>query len=133
MDNRSINDEYHADQIVLPSPQVKNREKYHFQPRTLLSEIMDIYLNLNSATFIKAVSKDTRSYKKEYFSKAASILLRHGLKHQDDITDLERFVNKVEVAVQEEQEEEEELGNVPDEFLGKFDFSEALHTGKDMI
>jgi ubiquitin conjugation factor E4 B len=100
--------------------QVKNREKYHFQPRTLLSELIDIYLNLNSVTFIKAVSKDTRSYKKEYFSKAASILLRHGLKHQDDITKLERFVNRVEVAIQEGQEEEEELGNVPDEFLGQY-------------
>lgn len=98
---------------------MKNREKYNFQPRTLLSEIIDIYLNLNSPSFVKAVAGDERSYKKEYFSKAASILLRHGLKHQDDITKLEQFVNQVELAKKEGLEEEEELGEVPDEFLGK--------------
>lgn len=101
------------------SSQVKNREKYNFQPRTLLSEIIDIYLNLNSPSFVKAVAGDERSYKKEYFSKAASILLRHGLKHQDDISKLELFVNQVELAKKEGQEEEEELGEVPDEFLGE--------------
>jgi hypothetical protein len=85
-------------------------------------------LNLNSPSFVKAVAGDERSYKMEYFSKAASILLRHGLKHQDDITKLEQFVNQVELAKKEGQEEEEELGEVPDEFLGELHYIEmSLH------
>jgi hypothetical protein len=41
------------------------------------------------------------------------------LKYKDDIADLEQFVNKVEIARQEEHEEEDELGDIPDEFIGK--------------
>lgn len=98
---------------------MKNREKYHFQPRVLLSEIIDIYLHLNCPTFVEAVARDGRSYKKEYFSKAASIMLKQRLKHPDDVAALESFVNKVEEAIQCGVLEEEELGDVPDEFLGK--------------
>lgn len=99
--------------------QVKNREKYHFQPRVLLSEIIDIYLHLNCPAFVEAVARDGRSYKKEYFSRAASIILKHRLKHPDYVKALEDFVNKVEEAIQCGVKEEEELGDVPDEFLGE--------------
>ncbi|KAI9269014.1 ubiquitin elongating factor core-domain-containing protein [Phascolomyces articulosus] len=112
--------DYNLAQLVGPKCQelkVKNREKYHFQPRVLLSEIIDIYLHLNCPAFVEAVARDGRSYKKEYFSKAASILLKQRLKHADDVHALEAFVNKVEEAIQCGVEEEEELGDVPDEFL----------------
>lgn len=115
--------DYNLVQLVGPKCtelKVSNPEKYHFQPRKLLSEIMDVYLNLNSTTFVEAVARDGRSYRKEYFSKAASILQKHGLKSIDDIRALEKFVNRVELAIQTGVEEEEELGEVPDEFLGKF-------------
>ncbi|KAI8580706.1 hypothetical protein K450DRAFT_235570 [Umbelopsis ramanniana AG] len=112
--------DYNLSQLVGPKCtelKVKNREKYHFAPRTLLAQIIDIYLNLNSDTFVKAVSRDERSYQKNYFSRAASILLKHGLKYRDDIAELERFVNRVEISRQEEHEEEDELGDIPDEFI----------------
>lgn len=48
-------------------------------------------------------------------------MTKHHLKHPDDIAALEAFVKKVEEAIQCGVEEEEELGDVPDEFLGKFD------------
>lgn len=115
--------DYNLVQLVGPKCtelKVSNPEKYHFQPRKLLSEIIDVYLNLNSTTFVEAVARDGRSYRKEYFSKAASILQKHGLKSVDKIHELENFVNRVEAAVQSGVEEEEELGEVPDEFLGKF-------------
>lgn len=115
--------DYNLVQLVGPKCtelKVANPEKYHFQPRKLLSEIMDVYLNLNSPTFVEAVARDGRSYRKEYFSKAASILQKHNLKSIDDIRALEKFVNQVELAIQSGVEEEEELGEVPDEFLGKW-------------
>ncbi|KAL9552599.1 hypothetical protein MBANPS3_003682 [Mucor bainieri] len=118
--------DYNLVQLVGPKCtelKVANPEKYHFQPRKLLSEIMDVYLNLNSPTFVEAVARDGRSYRKEYFSKAASILQKHGLKSTDDIRALEKFVNQVELAIQSGVEEEEELGEVPDEFLDPIFFT----------
>jgi ubiquitin conjugation factor E4 B len=118
--------DYNLVQLVGPKCtelKVKNPEKYHFQPRKLLSEIIDVYLHLNSDTFVEAVARDGRSYKKEYFSRAASILQKHGLKSLDDIHALERFVTRVELAVQTGIEEEEEMGEAPEEFLDPIFFS----------
>jgi ubiquitin conjugation factor E4 B len=42
------------------------------------------------------------------------------LKYRDDIDELERFVNKVEISRQEGHEEEDELGDIPDEFMGNY-------------
>lgn len=123
--------DYNLSQLVGPKCtelKVKNREKYHFEPRTLLSEIIDIYLHLDCAAFVEAVARDGRSYKKEYFSRAASIMLKHRLKHTDDVSALEAFVNRVEEAIQCGVEEEEELGDVPDEYLGK-----SISIGSDYI
>ncbi|KAI7869787.1 ubiquitin elongating factor core-domain-containing protein [Spinellus fusiger] len=118
--------DYNLSQLVGPKCtglNVKNRKKYHFEPRALLSQLIDIYLHLNTTTFIEAIARDGRSYKKEYFSKAASILLKHGLKQQDDISTLESIVNRVEEAIKSSAEEEEELGDVPDEYLDPLFFT----------
>ncbi|KAI8084119.1 ubiquitin elongating factor core-domain-containing protein [Gilbertella persicaria] len=118
--------DYNLVQLVGPKCtelKVSHPEKYHFQPRKLLSEIIDIYLNLNSDVFVQAVARDGRSYRKEYFSKAASILQKHNIKSVDDIHALEKFVHRVELAIQSGVEEEEELGEVPDEFLDPIFFT----------
>ncbi|KAI8081622.1 ubiquitin elongating factor core-domain-containing protein [Halteromyces radiatus] len=118
--------DYNLSQLVGPKCtelKVKNPQKYHFQPRKLLSEFIDIYLNLNTPTFVQAVARDERSFRKEYFSKAASILLKYRLKSNDDIMALEQFVNQVAKAVQSGADEEDELGEAPDEFLDPIFFS----------
>ncbi|KAI9321206.1 ubiquitin elongating factor core-domain-containing protein [Dichotomocladium elegans] len=111
---------YNLAQLVGPKCtelKVRNREKYYFQPKVLLSEIIDIYLHLSCPQFVEAVARDSRSYQKEYFSKAASILLKQRMKHIDEVAALEAFVNQVEEAKELGLLEEEELGEVPDEFL----------------
>ncbi|KAI8373503.1 ubiquitin elongating factor core-domain-containing protein [Choanephora cucurbitarum] len=118
--------DYNLVQLVGPKCtelKVANPEKYHFQPRKLLSEIIDVYLNLNSPVFVQAVARDGRSYRKEYFSKAAFILQKHNIKSTDHIHALEKFVHQVELAIQSGVEEEEELGEVPDEFLDPIFFT----------
>lgn len=117
--------DYNLAQLVGPKCtelKVKNPQKYHFQPRQLLSELISIYLNLFTPTFVQAVARDARSYRKEYFSKAASILQKYNLKSTDDIATLKKLVEQVEHAIKNEAEEEEELGEVPDEFLGNYFF-----------
>ncbi|CAG8504078.1 13438_t:CDS:10, partial [Ambispora leptoticha] len=97
---------------------VENPDKYRFRPRDLLSDILDIFLNLcERREFIQAVARDGRSYRKELFSKAAAIMLKISRKSEVDIKKLELFVNRVEETIKLEAEDEEELGDVPDEFL----------------
>ncbi|CAG8448174.1 2139_t:CDS:10, partial [Ambispora gerdemannii] len=97
---------------------VENPEKYRFRPRDLLSDILDLFLNLcERREFIQAVARDGRSYRKELFSKAAAIMLKHSRKDEVDIKKLEMFVNRVEETVKLDAESEEELKDVPDEFL----------------
>ncbi|RUP52168.1 hypothetical protein BC936DRAFT_138761 [Jimgerdemannia flammicorona] len=121
--------DYNLAQLVGPKCmelKVKNPEKYHFRPRDLLGELIDIYLHLNCPDFVIAVARDERSYKKEWFRKASGILLKYGLKDNDAIATLEKFVSDVEVAVQSGIEEEEALGDVPDDFLGMYEVPRRL-------
>ena len=99
---------------------VKNPEKYKFDPKALLSDIVQVFLNLSDEEeFAKAVATDGRSYKKELFEGTVEILRRKMLKSEDEIEKLFAFVEKVEV-LKAVFEEEEDLGEVPDEFLGSY-------------
>jgi len=113
--------DYNLNMLVGPKCtelKVKNPEKYRFQPKNLLSELIDIYLHLSHRQeFVLAVARDGRSYRKEWFQKAAGAMLKTGMKSAGDIDEMAKFVDKVEQAIQQDQVEEEELGDIPDEFL----------------
>jgi len=96
---------------------VENVEKYRFNPKQLLSDILSVYLNLSDQPpFIQAVASEGRSYKKEVFERAAGIARRRSIKTEDEIERLRSFVVKVEEA-KAMIEMEEDLGEIPDEFL----------------
>jgi ubiquitin conjugation factor E4 B len=115
--------DYNLNSLVGPrctELKVETPDKYRFQPRTLLQQLITVYLNLcKSKEFIQAVARDGRSYKKELFTKAAEILTRHGLKLDRDVKVLKKFVSDVEEVIEREAAGEEVLGEVPEEFLGK--------------
>ncbi|KAI8620007.1 ubiquitin elongating factor core-domain-containing protein [Chytriomyces sp. MP71] len=97
---------------------VKNPEKYRFNPKALLTKLVDIFLHLaHRIEFVQAVAKDERSYRKEIFYRACDILARNALKNSVELDALRQFVNKVEDTIRNTQVEDEELGDVPDEFL----------------
>ncbi|CAG8442490.1 7451_t:CDS:10 [Scutellospora calospora] len=97
---------------------VRNPETYSFRPKELLSQLVNIYLNLcKHRVFVQAVARDRRSYDKAFFSKAASVLSKYGLHSPKNISELEKFVNEVEETIVLEAEGEEELGDIPEEFL----------------
>lgn len=97
---------------------VRNPEKYKFSPKDLLSDIIQVFLNLSDQEdFIKAVAGDGRSYSKSLFESAERIVLRRSLKSPAEIEQLRAFAAKVEEA-KANLEAEEDLGEVPDEFLG---------------
>ena len=97
---------------------VKNPEKYKFDPRALLSDIVQVFLNLSDEEeFARGVAEDGRSYKRELFEGTVEILRRRTLKSEDEIEKLLAFVQKVEI-LKATLEEEDDLGEIPDEFLG---------------
>ncbi|TDL23245.1 hypothetical protein BD410DRAFT_747294 [Rickenella mellea] len=117
---------YNLDALVGPRTEnlkVKDKEKYRFDPRALLSDIFQVYLNLSDqGEFVRAVAGEGRSYKKELFERAAGHARRHHMKTEDEIEKLRLFVVKVE-EMKATMEAEDDLGDAPDEFLDPLMFS----------
>ncbi|KAL9938868.1 hypothetical protein V8E36_002587 [Tilletia maclaganii] len=113
--------DFNLDLLVGPRCQelkVKDPKKVGFDPKQVLRQILSVYLNLASkAEFVQAIAKDGRSYRKEIFYKAASIASRFMLKSPAEIEVLEGLVGQVEQVKQQEAEEDEDLGEIPDEYL----------------
>lgn len=111
---------------------VRDPEKYKFNPKVLLSDIIQVFLNLSDQEeFIRAVASDGRSYSKEVFETAQRIALRRGLKTDTEVDMLRRFVERVEEA-KVNMQAEEDLGDVPDEYLGILGFALVRSTLPDI-
>lgn len=112
---------YTLDILVGPKStnlKVDDMKKFRFEPRTLLSEFIDIYLNLGvSEEFVHAVAQDGRSYKPANFEAASRILKRYNLKSPDEIAVWDNLRLRFVRAKEEDDQEEDDLGEIPDEFL----------------
>jgi ubiquitin conjugation factor E4 B len=113
--------DYNLQALVGPKCQelkVRNPEKYKFKPRELLGDIVQVFMNLSDEpVFVGAVAGDGRSYSKELFKRAEEIVVNKSIKAASDIVKLRKFVERVEEA-KKSLEEEDDLGEVPEEFLG---------------
>ncbi|KAL4781217.1 ubiquitin elongating factor core-domain-containing protein [Aspergillus varians] len=113
--------DYNLDAMVGPKSlnlRVENLHVYGFRPRALLSEIVDVYLNLMSKqNFVVAVARDGRSYKPANFEKAAEILRKWSLKSPEELKRWDQLQSKVKEAKEADEQEEEDLGEIPDEYL----------------
>lgn len=101
---------------------IKDPQRAGFNPRELLKKILHVYLNLaRREEFVKAIAADGRSYRKETFTKATAIAYKYMLYGGPELEHINNMVTAVERVRQEEAEEDEELGDVPDEFLGAYE------------
>ncbi|KAG9010260.1 hypothetical protein FRB94_010788 [Tulasnella sp. JGI-2019a] len=111
---------YNLDALVGPkcsNLNVKNMDKYRFNPRQLLSDIIAVYLNLSDQQeFVRAVAGEGRSYKKSLFERAGSIATKWSLKSSTEVEQLMMFVTKVE-ETKLLIDVEDDLGEIPDDFL----------------
>jgi ubiquitin conjugation factor E4 B len=93
------------------------QQEYKFDPKGLLSDIMTVYCNLSAKpNFISAIARDARSYKPANFERAAAIMKKNVLKSPEQMrtwTDLAAAVAEAKAA---EDEEEQDLGDIPTEF-----------------
>lgn len=119
--------DYNLEALVGPKCsdlKVLNPEKYSFSPRTLLLNISKVFVNLsNEEEFIIAVSKDERSFKDSLFIRASSILSKWGLATNEFLDKLVKFAESANAKKLQEEEEELELGDIPDEFLDPLMFT----------
>ena len=113
--------DYNLDAMVGPKSsnlKVDDLGSYNFSPRALLSEIMDVYLNLSSKeNFILAVARDGRSYKPANFDAASGIVNRFILKAPEELARWEALKKKIATAKEEDDAAEADLGEVPEELL----------------
>lgn len=112
---------YNLEQLVGPRSRnlsVKNPEQYKFRPRRTLSELTDVYLNLREKpAFLEGVAQDGRSYKPANFERLYHILSKYSLKSKEDLLKIKNFAKVVEETKIALDEGEQELGDIPDEFL----------------
>ena len=112
--------DYNLDTLVSPKSQnlkVENPEKYHFNPRTLLPDIVDIYLNLGGIeSFVEAVASDGRSYKPETFDRASNIMGKRGLKAPDELQAWSDLKARIAKAKEVLDQAEMDYGEIPSEY-----------------
>ncbi|KAF2142353.1 uncharacterized protein K452DRAFT_297659 [Aplosporella prunicola CBS 121167] len=113
--------DYNLDALVGPRQtnlKVENPQEYGFNAKSMLAEIVDVYLNLKEKdAFCTAVARDGRSYKAENFTKATGIMRRFALKSEDELAQWENMAAKIQATKEAEEQEEADLGEIPDEFL----------------
>lgn len=116
--------DYNLDAMIGPKSsqlKVENPQDYAFNPRVLLSEIVDVYLNLREKeSFIVAVARDGRSYKPANFENTTTVLRNRGLKSAEDLAAWTALGEKFKKAKEIEDQAEEDLGEIPEEFTGKY-------------
>ncbi|XP_075406881.1 ubiquitin conjugation factor E4 B isoform X1 [Tenrec ecaudatus] len=95
---------------------VENPEKYGFEPKKLLDQLTDIYLQLDCARFAKAIADDQRSYSKELFEEVISKMRKAGIKSTIAIEKFKLLAEKVEEIVARNARAEIDYSDAPDEF-----------------
>ena len=113
--------DYNLDAMVPPkssSLKVDNLHEYNFNPKSLLSVIVDVYLNLmNKDNFVLAVARDGRSYKPQNFEAASSICKKFVLKSPEEMKKWDVLVARIAKVRAEDEAADADLGDIPEEFL----------------
>lgn len=111
---------YNLNVMVGPkSRQLKVRDpaKYGWNPREMLTNIIRVYLNLESfEPFIVAVARDAGSFGVGNFEKAQGILTRNKLLPDADLAKWKKMTSLVTRAAQEDEDDEDD-DDIPDEFM----------------
>lgn len=111
---------YNLESLVGPKRsqlKVEDARKYHFDPKALLSDFIDVYLNLGpKPEFVKAVAADGRSYKPANFEAASRILENVLSKPPEVVSAWNNLRERFAQAKEELDQAELDLGEIPTEF-----------------
>lgn len=103
---------------------VEDPQKYGFDPRRTLGDLCEIYNRLaDQNEFLVAVARDGRSFDIKWFTKAAQILSTKTYTDPKTIQKFTAFAARAADQKQMDEDEELEMGDVPDEFLDPLMFT----------
>lgn len=86
----------------------------------MLSVIIRIYNNCSTRKeFISVVVEEGRSFTVDSIERAVSILERNKFVSNDVLEKFKDFTKRAEQAAKETQKEDEDLGEIPDDYQGK--------------
>lgn len=113
--------DYNLDAMVGPRQRnlkVDQPEQYGWQPKLLLADLVDVYLNLaNREAFHHAVARDGRSYKPANFAQAMKLMNSLAISSSEQIQQFSNLTDAIAAAHAKEAMAEEDLGEIPDELL----------------
>jgi len=100
---------------------IKNPEKFGWDPKELLGMIFDVYLQIYAAdsakVFVAAIAADGRSYRDDVMVETARVVRSLTMKSEHDVARFESLTTEVRERASEDEEEEADLGEIPDDFL----------------
>ncbi|KAK7084333.1 Ubiquitin conjugation factor E4 B [Halocaridina rubra] len=96
---------------------VRQADKYGWEPRKLLEQIVDIYLHLDSDKFAESIACDERSFKRELFETAATKLERAVIKSTSEVAQFRNIGQKAYNVQQANQKKDEDFSDAPDHFM----------------
>ena len=112
--------DYNLEALVGPKKsklKVDNPADYGWDPRSMLAEVTDVYLNLQAKqSFVDAVATDGRSYRAEYWDEAYNILQRFKLKSPEQMQQWQDMGSRIKTAKDQADIEEADLGDIPEEY-----------------
>ncbi|KAK3929272.1 Ubiquitin conjugation factor E4 B [Frankliniella fusca] len=95
---------------------VRNPEKYGWEPRRVLSQLVDIYLHLDHNDFASALAADERSFRKELFEDAAIRMERARIKTADEIKRFLALAERAQEIAVQNMKREVDFNDAPEEF-----------------
>ncbi|KAF7992765.1 hypothetical protein HCN44_005109 [Aphidius gifuensis] len=95
---------------------VRKPQKYGWEPRTLLGQLVDIYLHLDCDSFAAALASDERSFCKELFDDASNRLDRSAIKTPTEIARFRVLAERAAVIARDNRARDEDYSDAPEEF-----------------
>ena len=105
---------------------VRNAEKYGWDPKKMLGQIVDIYLHLDSQEFARTLANDERSFSKDLFEMTVKRLDRAGIKSVDEMKQFMALGQKATDILLQKLQEDEDLSDAPENFMGEIKKSSLL-------
>lgn len=95
---------------------VNEPDKYGWEPRRLLGQLVDIYLHLDCNEFAAAIAADERSFRKELFEDAAARMERARIKTASEVERFRALAAKAYEISVANIKREVDYNDAPDEF-----------------
>ncbi|KAL3995419.1 Ubiquitin elongating factor core family protein [Acanthocheilonema viteae] len=113
--------DYNVSQLCGPKcTELKVRDavrRFMWEPRALLQQIVNVYLNLSSEKFAECIANDERSYSPDVFSMVLSRLTANNIVPINEIELLKNLADITERIWKQKAQNEEDFGDdVPDDF-----------------